>query len=84
MPNITAFVVFAALISVPLLALVAWIGLLFHRVLKLPAHQQEHGVAVLKQLTALVRASVRSGIANGQSSRLRLPRATGPRNEGRS
>lgn len=84
MPNLTPLIFFAALVSVPILAFVAWIGLLFHRVLKLPTDQQQHGVAVLKQLTALVRASAPNKITNGQPTRRRRPRTSGPRNEGRS
>lgn len=84
MPGITSLICLAALVSVPALVLVAWVGLLFHRVLKLPTDQQKHGVTVLNQLAALVRVGVGGRITNGQSARRRPRRTKSPHNEGRS
>jgi hypothetical protein len=82
-PSITSLIVLAALVSVPALILVTWVGLLFHRVLRLPADEQKHGVTVLKQLTALARVSVEVRGTNGRRTRRRLRRAGSPRTESR-
>jgi hypothetical protein len=83
-PSITSLILLAALVSVPALILVAWVGLLFHRVLKLPTDQQKHGVTVLKQLTALVQVGVKARSTNEQPARRRPQRSKSPQNEGRS
>jgi hypothetical protein len=57
----------AALVSVPAVVLVAWVGLLFHRVLSLPTDQQKYGVTVLKQLVELARVGVEGKTTNRQS-----------------
>jgi hypothetical protein len=82
--SITSLIMLAALVLVPALVLVAWVGLLFHRVLRLPTNQQKHGVTVLKQLTALVRAGIKARSTNCQSTQRHLPRAKGSQNKGRS
>ena len=84
MPNITSLLLLALLVSVPALVLVVWVGLLFHRVLRLPNDQQKHGVTVLEQLTALARAGVEGRTANRRSARRRTRRTERPQNEGRS
>jgi hypothetical protein len=58
MPNFatsTTMVVLAGA-TVSFVLFVGWTGLLFHRVLRLPREDREHGLAVLKQFTSLVRA----------------------------
>ena len=58
MPNfVTSTTTFVLVgVTVSFIMFVGWTGLLFHRVLRLPREDREHGLAVLKQLTSLVRA----------------------------
>jgi hypothetical protein len=71
-PSFSTSLVFVAIAAaVPAVLLVIWVGLLFHRVLNLPADQQGHGATVLKQLTELVRVAVTRNDTNSKTLRRR-------------
>jgi hypothetical protein len=82
-PSITSIIMLAALASVPAVVFVAWVGLLFHRVLRLPTDQQKHGVTVLKQLTELVRVGATRRSVGAENPRPRRRAAKGSQDEGR-
>ena len=46
----------AASAGIPALIFIMWAGILYHRALSLPDDKREHGLRVLAQLTALLRA----------------------------
>lgn len=78
MPSVsTPLILLAAVATIPALVFVTWVGLLFHRVLNLPADQQKHGMMVLKQLTQLVRVGATHKNTETRPSR---PRPALPKN----
>jgi hypothetical protein len=57
-------VVLAGGLGLALILLVAWVGLLYFKVLRLSGNDQVHGLNVLKELTDLIKAafaSIKSG-----------------------
>jgi hypothetical protein len=47
----------AGSMGLALILLVGWIGLLYFRVLRLTGKEQAHGLAVLRELTSLIKAA---------------------------